>query len=297
MQKIVPCLWFDTQAEKAVDLYLSLFPDSEILNTLHYDKASAEVSGQPEGSILTIEYYLAGYTFLAMNGGPNFTFTPAISLSVQCETEEEIDKLYAALSEGGGVLMPLQKYDFSPRFAWVADKYGVSWQLNLAPDYSTVKQKIEPFIMFTGENFRKAKEAMGFYTSLFENSRITSLYPSEENGKEIVMHATFELNGEELMASDSGIDHKFTITPAISLIVNCTTQEEIDTLWNALSAVPEAEQCGWLQDTYGVSWQIVPTVLNTLLQDTDPQKRERVMKAMLAMKKLNIAELETAHRA
>jgi predicted 3-demethylubiquinone-9 3-methyltransferase (glyoxalase superfamily) len=156
--KIVPCLWFDYQAEEAAKLYVSIFRNSRIVNISHYGEAGAKVSGRKKGSVLTIEFEIAGHRFLALNGGPVFKFTPAISFMVECKD-----------------------------------------------------------------------------------------------------------------------------------------QDEIDHYWQGLSAVPEAEQCGWLQDKYGISWQIVPTVLNTMIHDRDPVKSERVMKAMLQMKKLDIKGLRRAY--
>jgi predicted 3-demethylubiquinone-9 3-methyltransferase (glyoxalase superfamily) len=159
MQKIVPCLWFDTQAEEAVNLYISLFDNSKILNVTHYDEDSAKVSGQPAGSVLTVSFLLDGQEFMAMNGGPAFKFTEAVSFIVNCETQEEVDRLWDKLTADGG----------------------------------------------------------------------------------------------------------------------------------------EESQCGWLKDKYGLSWQIVPTALGEMLSDPDPVKAQRVMQAMLQMKKLDVAGLRRAY--
>ncbi len=293
MQNIIPCLWFNDQAEEAVNFYTSLFGNSQVGKAARYDKASAEVSGRPEGSVLTVDFELEGQKFLALNGGPLFKLTPAISFSVGCTTEEEIDRLYAALSEGGFVMMPFQEYPFSKKYAWVADRYGVSWQLNLAPS----PQKIRPSFLFVGEQYGKCEEAMKFYTSLFPNSSVGQIarYEAGEGDKEgMIKHAEFSLDSHQFIAMESGYDHKFTFTEAMSLMVMCETQEEIDRFWSSLSAVKESEQCGWLKDKYGVSWQIVPTVLEKLLSDPDPAKAQRAMKAMLQMKKLDIRGLEGA---
>jgi predicted 3-demethylubiquinone-9 3-methyltransferase (glyoxalase superfamily) len=286
MQKIIPFLWFENQAEEAANFYTSIFKDGKIGKIERYDKASAEVAKMPEGSLLTIEFEIAGFKMAGLNGGPVFKFTPAISFTVSSETEEELDSLWKNLSEGGQALMPLQKYPFSEKFGWVSDKYGVSWQLNL----THTKQKITPSFLFVKEQFGKAEEAMKLYTSLFDNSSIVQM---DKDG-EAVRFALFTLAGQEFTAMDSNEDHKFTFSPAISLLVNCETQEEVDKFWNALSAVPQAEQCGWLQDKFGVSWQIVPTVLSELLSDPDKEKAGRVMKAMLDMKKLDIEGLKNA---
>jgi predicted 3-demethylubiquinone-9 3-methyltransferase (glyoxalase superfamily) len=157
MSKITNCLWFDNQAEDAANYYVSFFPNSKIKETLHYDEASAKVSGMPEGSVLTVSFDLDGQEFLGLNGGPAFKFSEAISF-----------------------------------------------------------------------------------------------------------------------------------------VVNCEDQAEVDKYWEKLSAVPESEQCGWCKDKFGVSWQVVPKILNELLMNPDKQKAGRVMQAMLEMKKLDVAKLEEA---
>jgi predicted 3-demethylubiquinone-9 3-methyltransferase (glyoxalase superfamily) len=247
-----------------------------------------------EGKVLTGVFELAGQRFMALDGGPAFKFTPAVSFFVNCETEKEIDQLWARLSDGGSVLMPFQQYPFSEKFGWLNDQYGLSWQLNLGAR----KQKITPFLLFVGEQHGKAEEAMQFYTSLFENSRIEHVahYGAGENGEEgTVQHAVFQLNGQEFMAMDSNLEHAFTFSEATSFYVECESQDEVDYFWNKLSAVPEAEQCGWLKDQYGISWQIIPTALPELLNDPDPEKSRSVMEAMLQMKKIDIAGLEKAY--
>lgn len=142
-----------------------------------------------------------------------------------------------------------------------------------------------------------ALEAAQFYTSLFKNSRITTIARYPGKGQDIhghaegaVMTVEFTLEGQQFVALNGG--PQFQFSPAISLMVNCETQEEVDGLWEKLSANPEAEQCGWLQDRFGVSWQIVPTALPRLMQTEDVERRNRVFAAMMQMKKLDIASLE-----
>jgi len=153
-------------------------------------------------------------------------------------------------------------------------------------------QKITPFLWFDG----KAEEAMNFYVSIFKNSKVQSVTRYGEEGpgpRGTVMTAAFQLNGQEFTALNGG--PQFTFSPAISFVVNCETQQEVDELWEKLSAGGEKQQCGWLQDKYGLSWQIIPTMLIELLQDKDAKKSGNVMKAMLQMTKIDIKTLQQAY--
>ena len=153
--------------------------------------------------------------------------------------------------------------------------------------------------MFVGEQHGKAEEAINFYTSLFDNSNVENIvrYGAGEGVEAgTVQHAIFRLNSQEFMAIDSNAAHAFTFTEAISFYVECRTQDEVDHFWNKLSAHPEAEQCGWLKDKFGISWQIIPAALPELLNDPDPQKSKKVMDAMLQMKKIDIQGLENAYQ-
>jgi predicted 3-demethylubiquinone-9 3-methyltransferase (glyoxalase superfamily) len=155
-----------------------------------------------------------------------------------------------------------------------------------------VKQKIKTNLWFDGN----AEEAATYYTSIFKDSKILSLSRYGEAGpgaKGSVMTVAFQLEGQEFIALNGGPHFKFT--EAISLLVDCETQQEVDGLWSKLSAGGEEGPCGWLKDKFGLSWQIIPSVLVKLLQDEDPQKAKRVMDAMLQMKKIDIARLERAY--
>ncbi len=153
-------------------------------------------------------------------------------------------------------------------------------------------QKITPFLWFD----HQAEEAMNFYVSIFKNSKVLKVTRYGEAGpgpKGTVMSATFQLEGQTFYALNGGPQFKFT--PAISFFVSCETQQEVDDLWGKLSASGREDRCGWLQDKYGLSWQIIPTVLGEMLEDKDPQKAARVMQAMLKMGKIEIAGLKRAY--
>ena len=157
-------------------------------------------------------------------------------------------------------------------------------------------QKITPFMWFDDN----AEEAARFYTSIFKKSKIIDVTHYGESGAEAsgrpkgtVMTVTFELEGQRFMALNGGPIFKFS--PAISFLVNCETQKEVDDLWEKLSEEGEVEQCGWLKDRFGVSWQIVPSVLSEMIQDKDAEKSEKVMKALIQMKKIDIQSLQKAY--
>jgi predicted 3-demethylubiquinone-9 3-methyltransferase (glyoxalase superfamily) len=300
MQKITPNLWFDDQAEAAVKFYTSLFPDSKIGTIARYDEAAAEVSGQPVGSVLTVDFELAGQQFVGLNGGPNFKLNPSISFQCKCATENEADQMWSKLSDGGEVLMPFQAYPFSKRYGWCNDRFGVSWQIMFVEE--AIQQKITPFMMFVGDVCGKAEEAVNLYTSLFDQAAVPFItrYGKDEGLDEegTVQYAAFILEGQEFGAMDSAHDHKFAFNEAVSFIVDCADQKEVDHFWDKLTANGgEESMCGWLKDPYGVSWQIVPQQLGEMLGGDDKKKAGRAMEAMLKMKKLDIATLQQAFDA
>ncbi|WP_129113586.1 VOC family protein [Halegenticoccus tardaugens] len=298
MQKITPNLWFDGNAGDAVERYTNIFDDARIGDSTRYDAASTAASGQPEDSVMTVEFELEGQSFVALNGGPQFQFTPAISFVVNCPTTDEVDELWSELSEGGEELMPLDSYPFSDRYGWTTDEFGVSWQV-IHADYIS-ERKIVPSLMFVGERCGQAEEAIDFYTSVFDDSAVGDIArygPGQEPDEEgTVMFADFTLCGQHFAAMDSAQDHDFDFTEAISFIVDCADQVEVDYYWEELTAEDGEEgQCAWLKDKYGVSWQVVPSVLPELLQDEDAEKAGRVTEAMLQMRKIDIDALEEAH--
>jgi len=293
MQKITPFLWFDNQAEEAADFYVSLFKNSKINNTMRYNEESAKASGREAGSVMTIGFELLGQKFAAINGGPVFKFNPSISFSINLETEDEVEKLWSALIDGGSALMDLGKYDWSEKYGWLQDKYGISWQISIGQKES-LKNVIMPSMLFVGGNFGRADEAINFYNSLFENSEICVIVhaPKGENESgQKVLYSQFNLNGSEFIIMENEFEHAFNFNEAISFAVNCKGQKEVDYFWDKFIEEGTESMCGWLKDKFGVSWQIVPEELHKALGNPDPAKAQKAMQAMLKMKKIIIADL------
>lgn len=290
MQKISTHLWFDKEAKEAAQLYTSTFPNSKI-------KSSSVLENTPSGDVDIVVVELAKQEFTLLSAGPLFKFNPSISFLVACESKEEVDAIWAKLSEDGKSLMELGSYPFSEWYGWTQDRFGLSWQVMHMGDRE-IKQKITPTLMFVGDVCGKAEEAMKFYTSIFDNSEIGHVMrygAGEEPDKEgTIKHAGFSLEGHEFGIMDSAHKHEFNFNEAISLMVHCDTQEQIDHYWDKLTAVPESEQCGWLKDKFGVSWQIVPTEMDEMMNTKDKEKLARVTESFLKMKKFDLAELRRA---
>jgi predicted 3-demethylubiquinone-9 3-methyltransferase (glyoxalase superfamily) len=290
MQTLTPHLWFDKEAKGAAEFYVSLIADSKI-------KSVRTIHGTPSGDCDIVSFELGRQPFMAISAGPLFKFNPSISFHLKCKTVEELNTLWQKLSEGGKVRLPLGRYPFSERYGWTEDRYGLSWQLMLAVE-SEIKQKITPVLMFVDKVCGKTDEAVHFYASVFK-APPPSILARYGNGEEpdhegTTRYAHFTLLGQEFGAMDSAREHKFAFNEAISFIVSCDTQQEIEYYWERLSADPNGGQCGWLKDKYGLSWQITPTIMNQMMASHDPQKLARVTQAFLKMKKFDIAELQKA---
>lgn len=300
MQKIVPHLWFNTQAVEAANFYVKAFgKGSNITYT-------SVIKDTPSGDCDIVAFDLQGYSFLSISAGPHFALNPSVSFmlnfdpSTDKNARQNLDALWEKLSENGKVLMPLDTYPFSDHYGWIQDKYGVNWQLILTKPEGEKRPFIIPSLMFTGDITGKADEAIDFYVSVFKNSKrgMTAPYPEgaapEKAAK--IMFAEFMLEGQWFTAMDSGHMHKFGFSEAISLLVRCKDQKEIDEYWTKLSAVPEAEQCGWLKDKYGLSWQVSAAAMDEMLQ-SDEKTIARVMDVFMPMKKVDLAALEKAYEA
>ncbi|WP_286230809.1 VOC family protein [Neobacillus mesonae] len=288
MQKIVPHLWYDKEAKEAALFYISLFENSKLLN-------QTVIENTPSGDSELVSFELAGLEFMAISAGPYFKFNPSISLMVACESVEEVNTKWEALVEGGTELMPLGEYPFSKWYGWIQDRFGLSWQLMLTDQTA---QKITPNFLFSGDACGKAEEAINFYTNIFEDSEIgyISYYGEGEavSAKAKVNYAAFKLCGMHFSVMDNAYDVDFNFNEAFSLIVNCKDQKEIDYFWDQLSAVPESEQCGWVKDQFGLSWQIVPDNMNEVMYKGSREENLRVMEALYKMKKIDLETLEKA---
>ncbi len=309
MQKIVPNIWFNKNAAEAGELYTHVFPNTTSKVTSSYPTENLpdfqkELAGQP----LTVELTIEGFDLVLINAGPEFRPNPSISFMVNFDpllfarargidpdseeaaqaARDALDHAYTQLIDGGRALMELQEYDFSPYYSWVEDRYGVSWQLILTNPQGDPRPFIMPAFLFGAQAQNMCRETIDRYVSLFPDSAWGPVYtypaamgPVTEDH---IMHGEFTLAGQWFVAMDSGNEQPESFTCGVSLEVRCADQAEIDRYWAALSAVPEAEQCGWLADQAGVSWQIVPASIGDLMQ------RPGAHGKLMEMKKIVIAE-------
>lgn len=297
--KISPHLWFDKEAKEATEFYCSLFPASKIKNV-------TTINNTPSGDCDIVSFHLWGQPFMAISAGPLFRFNPSVSFMVNFDpskdpaAEEHLNSVWKKLSEGGTALMPLGEYPFSKRYGWLKDKYGLSWQLFLSDPGGEERPFIVPALLFTESVWGKAEEASEFYISVFRNAKRGGIYRYQagmEPDKEgTVMFTDFTIENQWFAAMDSAREHGYAFNEAISFMISCDTQDEIDYYWEKLSYFPEAEQCGWCKDKYGLSWQVVPTDMEELMTKGTREQVNRVTQAFLKMKKFDIEELKRAYK-
>ncbi|PJZ70977.1 hypothetical protein CH373_00090 [Leptospira perolatii] len=300
MEQIIIHLWFDKEAKEAAEFYTSLFPNSKITHVSAIHNVPT-----PTGDCDIISFELSGQQFMAINAGPLFKFNPSISFILNFDPSKDknaksnLDALWEKLSKGGTALMPLDKYPFSDWYGWIQDKYGVSWQLILSKPDGEERPFIVPSLLFVKEACGKAEEATNFYMSLFQNSKrgLVARYPQgmEPDKEGTIMFTDFQILKQWFAAMDSAHDHQFNFNEAISLVVPCETQKEIDYFWEKLSADPNSEQCGWLKDKYGVSWQVWPVLMAKMMEGGTREQMDRVTQAFLPMKKFDLAALQKAY--
>lgn len=297
MTRISACLWADGWAEEAAEFYAGLFPDAAIGETAYFSAEGSELHGQPDGSVMAVELTLGGQAFTLLNGGPMFTPNPSVSFFVLTPDEALVDRLWSAFSKDGTVMMPMDGYPWGEKYGWVADRFGVNWQIMKARP-EDAEQMVVPALMFTGPMAGKAHEAMNRYGSVLGGLETIELshYPTEAGEQAgFLNHGRFRMAGQVFVVFDSALDHDFGFTPGISLQVTAGTQAETDRIWDALTHVPEAEQCGWLCDAYGLSWQVIPEGFSDYINGPDKAGQARARQAMFAMKKLDIAALKAAY--
>ena len=284
---IFPCLWYDGDAKESAEFYCKVF-DGKIT-------ADTPV-------VMNIDLF--GQKLMLLNGGPQFSKNASVSFMVVCETEDEVQKYWDHLMEGGMALMPLDAYSWSKKYGWVKDKYDVTWQILLGE--KRTEQKMIPTLMFIHENNGKAMEAMELYTKTFPNSKIGNILRYGEGSEghpiaepaENIQHAHFEIDGYSFFCMDNSYDHQFDFNEGISMVVMTDDQEQTDRYWNALTSDGGRESmCGWLKDKYGFSWQIVPKRLIQLMSDPDQEKAQKVVQAMMKMQKIVIKDLEDAYQS
>ena len=268
---IFPCIWCDNNASEMAKYHVSVFGDGSILND----------NGMVTNSLLS------GVKFMYLNGGPQFEKNPAISFFVRCQSIEEVDQYSHELIKEGTALMELGEYPWAQKYAWINDKYGVSWQIIFQEGHDAT-QKFQPSLLFTNEQLGNAQKAIKLYTEVFPNSEIIATAPYPEQDAQhagMIMYSSSNINGMQLVAMDGPGSHHFGFNESVSLVVNCKDQAEIDLYWNSLMANGGKEgMCGWLKDPYGVSWQIIPENLGALLAKNGPTH-------MMSMKKIVIDEL------
>lgn len=291
VQKITPNLWFNGNAKEATDFYLSVFGDAKIMGTVHYPKTKeeglADFQLNMAGKVLTVDFEIMGFRFVAINAGPEFTPNPSISFFITLNTKEEIDTVWNKLMDGGKELMALAKYPFSEYYGWIQDTYNISWQLILNRPEGDPRPKVIPSLLFTQDKNGKAEEAIQFYTSVFKNSKTGQLVWRTEDDlmtkAGTLAFGDFMIENAWIAAMDGGQAHQFKFNEGISLSVACQDQSEIDYYWEKLTADGGEESvCGWLKDKYGVSWQVAPTNMEEIM------KKPNAFKTLMQQKKIII---------
>ncbi|GAA4441958.1 VOC family protein [Ravibacter arvi] len=276
-KQLYPCLWFDGNGREAAEFYSSVFDHGAIIEQA------------PMVSVFTVE----NTRLMILDGGPGFSPNQAVSYYVYCGSAEKLDRLYTALVTGGTVLMAPGKYEWSDRYCWLSDKYGVSWQLDA--DDAGSDQKIFPTLLFANEKRGRVKEAQQYYRQVFPEGKVLleAPYPADAGFPEgTLLFTQFALLDCKFNAMSSSIPHDFDFTEGNSFVVECASQAEIDYYWNELTQGGQESMCGWLKDRFGVSWQIVPRNIGTLMNH--PQKGPAVVSALMKMRKIDVEVLKNA---
>lgn len=295
MAKIVPNIWCDGHAEESAAFYASVLPNTTGAVLARYpDTGLPAFQQQMAGKPLTAEVVIDGYQVILINAGPEFPPNPSISLLLTFDPTRDpdatatLDRVWAGLADGGEVLRPLGEYPFSPRYGWVRDRYGMTWQLILRADDQPPRPFVMGAMLFCGAAQNRAGPALELYTWLFDDAEVgvRQTYPEASGAAAAgaVRYADFAVGEQWFAVMDAADTEDFSFTCGVSFQVNCADQAEIDRYWEVLSTVPAAEQCGWCVDRFGVSWQVVPADMEAVMVTPEAYT------AMLGMKKIVLAD-------
>ena len=270
------CFWFNDKASDAFTIYSEALPGAEV--TLD------------NGFLL--ELTMGDSVLAGMNGGPTYRPNKTISVFVELPTPTAVEQAYELLTDGGGeVYMELAENAWSPAYAWIADRWGVNWQLMCIDNCTPT---LSPALLFTGKQAGRAAEAMRFWGKIFAPSEVLTIahYPPDaEPDAGNIMHAQQRIGDGKFVFCDSSAKHDAAFTPGASLVVSCDTQAEIDRYWKTLSANGGQQgRCGWLTDRFGVSWQIIPRELAGWM--SNPRTGPKVGERLQRMTKLIIDDLK-----
>jgi predicted 3-demethylubiquinone-9 3-methyltransferase (glyoxalase superfamily) len=273
---VYQCLWFDNQGAEAAKWYVSLFDGTSIL---YQNQVITEIS-------------IEGTKLMMINGGKHYSPTSAMSNFVYFGgNHEKFERIYHALLDGGQILMPMDAYDWSSKYAWVKDKFGINWQMDI--DEINHRQKLVPSLLFVNQRNHNVKEALSYYISVFEQSTMLMEWPYPESEASMpagtLLFGQAKLGNTIINAMSSTLHHDYDFTPGNSLVIVCENQDEIDYYWKALGAEGQELMCGWLTDRFGLTWQIFPRILSDLMND--PERGPKASTALRQMKKIVIAKL------
>ena len=288
MQTIIPHLWYDTEAKEAVSFYVDLF-GGKIDWTY-------TITDTPSGDSDLIQFQLGDMTLAAISAGPYFKLNESMSLMVNVASKDEVTRLYQALSEGGRILMPLGEYPFSPYYVWLEDRFGLSWQLSYAPDLDKPYQ-FDICLLFSQDQVGLAQPMLDYYKDKLPQASVgqISYYGEGEAPVEAAQlnYAELLIGDQKIIAMDHGYGGVASFNEAFSLMVYVDSQEDAESWYERVSAVPEAEICGWAKDQFGISWQIVPRILMEAYDSASPEQIKAVNAAAMTMKRLDFATIQT----
>ena len=272
---IYPCLWFNNNAIEAATFYTTIFPNSTILSN----------------NEMTVQFTLLGSKIMGLNGGSMYSINPSISFMIYCKNEVDVDKFWSQLSENGVPLMNLNTYPWSKKYGWIKDKFGLTWQImlneNIEQDFT-----FHPNLLFVKDQCGKAIHAIEYYTTICTKARKISIekyveYDSMPEG--YLKFGLFSLFDYNFSAMDGVGNHTFLFNEAVSIVIECDNQDEIDYYWSTLSRNGQPGMCGWLKDKFGVSWQILPSNLGKIL--SNPATSKNAWLKLMQMKKIIIQDL------